>query len=144
MNSHPAIFKGKQIRKTIHNTEWWFSVVDVVEVLTNSVNPRDYWYKMKIRVKDASDIELSTICRQLKLESSDGKNMKLTNVGEDREYAILTAEISKATFGLTPSEYKKLESETKQKVVSSGNYLYITQKELKQKKQQALPKKGKG
>ncbi len=47
-----AIFRGKDIRKTIHNNEWWFSVVDVVEALTDSVNPRDYWYKMKIRVKD--------------------------------------------------------------------------------------------
>jgi len=68
-----AIFKGKEVRKTIHNNEWWFSVVDAVEVLTESVNPRDYWYKMKVRVKDEEGLELSTICRQLKLESSDGK-----------------------------------------------------------------------
>ncbi|VAX35482.1 Prophage antirepressor [hydrothermal vent metagenome] len=68
-----AIFKGKNIRKTLHNNEWWFSVVDVVEVLTDSANARDYWYKMKIREKDESGVELSTICRQLKLESSDGK-----------------------------------------------------------------------
>jgi len=68
-----AIFKGKGIRKIIHNNEWWFSVVDVIEVLTDSVNPRDYWYKMKIRVKDEEEIELSTICRQLKLIAPDGK-----------------------------------------------------------------------
>src|SRR3990167_2853889 len=68
-----AIFKNKKIRKTLHHGEWWFSVVDVVEALTDSVNARDYWYKMKIRVKDDEGIELSTICRQLKLESSDGK-----------------------------------------------------------------------
>ena len=68
-----AVFKGRGVRKTIHNNEWWFSVVDVVEVLTDSENPRDYWYKMKIREKDESGIELSTFCRQLKLESSDGK-----------------------------------------------------------------------
>ena len=60
------------------NNEWWFSVIDVVEALTDSVNPRDYWFKMKIRVKEEDGIELSTICRQLKLVSSDGKNMKLT------------------------------------------------------------------
>ncbi len=47
--------------------------MDVVGVLTDSENPRDYWYKMKIREKEESQVELSTICRQLKLESSDGK-----------------------------------------------------------------------
>src|SRR3989338_1159542 len=68
-----AVFRGKNIRKVVHGDEWWFSVVDVVEVLTDSVNPRDYWYKMKIRVKDEAGFELSTLCRQLKLEASDGK-----------------------------------------------------------------------
>ncbi|MBU2528225.1 Bro-N domain-containing protein [bacterium] len=71
--THIAIFKGKGVRKTIHNKEWWFSVVDVVAALTDSANPRDYWYKMKVRVKDEDRCELSTICRQLKLESADGK-----------------------------------------------------------------------
>jgi prophage antirepressor-like protein len=68
-----AVFKGSKIRKTLHNNEWWFSVVDVVAALTDSTNPRDYWYKMKIREKDDAGIELSTLCRQLKLSSSDGK-----------------------------------------------------------------------
>lgn len=183
-----AIFKGRKIRKAIYTNEWWFSVVDVVQALTDSVNARDYWFKMKIRVKSEDGIELSTICRQLKLESPDGKmretdcantegifriiqsipspkaepfkrwlarvgyervqeiedpelatkrtralyrakgysgdwiekrmrgieiretltdEWKKRKVGADREYAILTAEISKATFGMTPSEYKK-------------------------------------
>ena len=184
-----AIFKGKKVRKTIHNNEWWFSVVDVVAALTDSANPNDYWYKMKIRVKDEDGIELSTICRQLKLLANDGKKYAtdcantegifriiqsipspkaepfkrwLARVGyervkeiedpelamkrtraiykakgysddwiekrmrgiaireeltdewqkrgakEQKDYAILTAEISKATFGITPSEYKKI------------------------------------
>jgi len=47
--------------------------VDVVEALTDSVNPRDYWFKMKIRVKEEDGFEPSTICRQLKLEAPDGK-----------------------------------------------------------------------
>mgnify|MGYP001559803767 CR=1 FL=1 len=68
-----ALFKGRKIRKTIHNNEWWFSVVDVVSALTDSLNPRDYWYKMKVRVKAEDEIELSTFCRQLKLESPDRK-----------------------------------------------------------------------
>lgn len=184
-----AIFKGRKIRKTLYQNEWWFSVVDVVEALTDSVNPRDYWYKMKIREKNESDVELSTICRQLKLESSDGKKYEtdcadtegifriiqsipspkaesfkrwLAKVGYERiqeienpelatkrtrllyklkgysddwiekrmrgiaireeltdewqkrgaeknkDYEILTADISKAAFGVTPDEYKKL------------------------------------
>ncbi|MDO8602473.1 MAG: Bro-N domain-containing protein [Candidatus Omnitrophota bacterium] len=68
-----AIFRKKEIRKTIYKNEWWFSVVDVVAVLTNSPDSRDYWYKMKVREKNESEIQLSTICRQLKLKSSDGK-----------------------------------------------------------------------
>jgi len=71
-----AIFRKKEIRKTIHKNEWWFSVVDVVAVLTDSSNPRDYWYKMKVREKNESEIQLSTICRQLNLKSSDGKFYK--------------------------------------------------------------------
>ena len=184
-----VIFKGKQVRKTIHNNEWWFSVVDVIEVLTNSENPRDYWYKMKIREQEESKFQLSTICRQLKLIAPDGKKREtdcantegifrivqsipspkaepfkrwLAKVGyervqeienpelatkrtrtlyklkgysddwiekrmrgiaireeltdewqnrgaqEEKDYEILTAEISKATFGVTPNEYKKI------------------------------------
>jgi len=61
-----AIFEGKQIRKIIHNGEWWFSVIDVVGVLSDSDNPRDYWYRIKQREK-ISGTELSTICRQFKL-----------------------------------------------------------------------------
>jgi len=187
-NTQIAIFKGKEIRKTIYNNEWWFSVIDVIETLTDSINPRDYWYKMKIRVKDEDGIELSTICRQLKLLAPDRKMREtdcantegmfriiqsipslkaepfkrwLAKVGyerikeiedpelatkrtrmlyklkgypddwiekrmrgiaireeltdewkkrgaeEQKEYEILTAEISKATFGITPKEYKK-------------------------------------
>ncbi len=68
-----ALFKGKKIRKIIYQNEWWFSVVDIIEALTESVNSNDYWYRMKIRVKSEDGIELSTFCRQLKLESSDGK-----------------------------------------------------------------------
>ncbi len=61
-----AIFQKKEIRKTIYKNEWWFSVVDVILALTDSVNPNDYWYRMKVRVKDESEIELSTICRRPK------------------------------------------------------------------------------
>jgi signal recognition particle subunit SEC65 len=48
-------------------------VIDVVEILTDSSNPRDYWFKMKKRVITEDGLELSTICRQLKMKASDGK-----------------------------------------------------------------------
>ena len=188
-NTQIALFKGNKIRKTIYQNEWWFSVVDVIEALTNSLNPRDYWFKMKIRVKKDDEFELSTLCRQFKLLAQDEK-MRLTDcanteglfriiqsipspkaepfkrwlakVGyervqeiedpelatkrtrmlyklkgysddwiekrmrgiaireeltdewknrgaqEQKDYEILTSEISKATFGVTPSDYKNL------------------------------------
>ena len=84
-----AIFRGKKIRKALHNNEWWFSVVDVVEVLTDSVNPRDYWYKMKIRVKDEAGFELSTICRQLKLLASDGKKYETDCANTEGVFRII-------------------------------------------------------
>ena len=77
MNQETAIklFEEKKIRTYFdeHAEEWYFSVIDVVEVLTDSSNARDYWFKMKQRVTLEEGIELSTICRQLKLVSSDGK-----------------------------------------------------------------------
>jgi hypothetical protein len=189
MENKLVVFKGKEIRRTLHNNEWWFAVVDVIAALTDSDKPRDYWYRMKKREGASSGIQLSTFCRQLKLESSDGKKYMsevantegifriiqsipspkaepfkrwLAKVGYERvqeiedpelaskrtkaiyrakgysdawiekrmrgiairaeltdewqnrgvkdepEYAILTSEISKAAFGLTPSEYKNL------------------------------------
>ena len=190
------LFEDSKIRSVWDEEEeqWYFSVVDVVAVLTESVNPRDYWSKMKKRVHSEDGIELSTICRQLKMQSADGKfyntdaaNVKallriiqsipspkaepfkqwLAQVGYERileienpelaqermkelyekkgypkdwidkrlrgmairqnltdewkergitkekDYAILTAEISKTTFGLTPSEYKAVKGLTK-------------------------------
>jgi hypothetical protein len=69
------LFEERKIRTHWDETseEWYFSVIDVVEALTDSVNPRDYWFKMKQRVTLEDGIELSTICRQLKMLSSDGK-----------------------------------------------------------------------
>jgi len=182
-----AIFRGKQIRRSIHNNEWWFSVVDVCGVLAKSAGGGAYWRKLKQRLKEEGS-EVVTFCHGLKLEASDGKKYetdcantegifriiqsipspkaepfkrwlarvgyeriqeiedpelatkrtralykakgysddwiekrmrgiaireeltdewKHREVGKDREYAILTAEISKAAFGVTPSEYKK-------------------------------------
>ena len=84
-----AVFKGKEIRKIIINNEWWFSVVDIVEVLTDSTNSRDYWYRLKKRELDNSGIELSTFCRQLKFQSSDGKFYSTDAVNTESAFRII-------------------------------------------------------
>ena len=160
------VFGAKQIRRLWVDDQWYFSIVDIIAALTDSDNPRDYWYRMKHREKASSGFQLSTLCRQLKLTSADGKSYKteavnteaafriiqsipspkaepfkrwLAQVGYERvqeienlelaeqkgrafaipgsrdtgasmpcDFAILTSEISKATFGVTPADYKKL------------------------------------
>jgi hypothetical protein len=206
-SSKIAIFKGKQIRKTIYNNEWYFSVTDIIQVLTNSSNPRRYWSDLKIKISENEGfIQLYEKIVQLKLESSDGKKYitdtantetmfriiqsvpspkaepfkrwlakvgyeriqeiedpelatkrtkaiykakgysdswiekrmrgiavreKLTDewekrgVKEDKEYAILTAEISKATFGLKPSEHTKLKNLKKENLRDHMNDLEL-------------------
>jgi DNA-damage-inducible protein D len=73
--SNIKLFESKKVRSYWDDSEekWYFSVIDVVDALVDSSNPRDYWFKMKTRVKSEDGIELSTICRQLKLEATDGK-----------------------------------------------------------------------
>jgi DNA-damage-inducible protein D len=75
------LFEEKQVRThwDAEKEQWYFSVIDVIEVLTGSSNPRDYWFKMKIRVKTEDGLELSTMCRQLKMKAADGK-MRETDV----------------------------------------------------------------
>ena len=185
-----VVFQGKKIRRTWHNNEWWFSVVDIIAVLTEQEDfqtARKYWNKLGQRLREEGS-EVVTNCHRLKLPAPDGKlretdcaNTKsifriiqsvpskkaeplklwLAKVGHERiqeienpelaqkrmrelykskgysddwiekrvrgiairdeltdewgkrevkterEYSILTAEISKAAFGMTPSEYKK-------------------------------------
>lgn len=61
-------FEGKEIRKIWYNDEWYFSVVDVIEVLSDSPKPRVYWGVIKNR-----EPQLFTVCKQLKLTASDGR-----------------------------------------------------------------------
>lgn len=183
-----AIFKDRKVRKTIHKNEWWFSVIDIIEALTDTERPRKYWNDLKKKLTDEGYFEVSEKIGQLKLPAPDGKMREtdcantetifriiqsipspkaepfkrwLARVGYERvkeiedpelatkrtralykakgysdtwiekrmrgieiretltdewqkrgvkeqiEYAILTAEISKAAFDMTPSEYKK-------------------------------------
>ena len=71
-----VVFGAKQIRRIWHEEQWFFSVVDIIDVLTDSDNPRNYWNMMKARERKQSEVQLSTFCVQLKLPSSDGKSYK--------------------------------------------------------------------
>ena len=182
-----VVFKNKEIRRKLHNNEWWFVVVDIVVVLTDSINPSDYIKKIRRRDKELAK-GWGQIVTPLSIETSGGKqNLNCANtegifriiqsipspkaepfkrwlakVGYERvqeiedpelstkrtkaiyrakgyseewiekrmrgiairaeltdewqqrgikeqpEYSILTAEISKAAFGVTPSEYMDL------------------------------------
>jgi len=84
-----SIFEGNQIRRIFLENKWWFSVIDIVAFLTDSKKPRDYWHKMKIREKSTSGCELSTICRQLKLQSSDGKNYETDCANTEGVFRII-------------------------------------------------------
>ena len=188
-------FQNQKIRRIWHEDQWWFSIIDVVEVLTESSRSRKYWADLKTKLQQEEGFDqLSEKIGQLKLEASDGKKYStdcantetmfriiqsipspkaepfkrwLAKVGYERiqeiedpelaqermkniyeqkgyskdwidkrlrgiairqnltdewkergrkhekDFAILTAEISRATFGMTPSEYKKHKSLTK-------------------------------
>ena len=60
-------FENTPIRRHFDEAtaNWYFSIVDVIAVLSESVNPRDYWFRMKVRVKSDDGLELSTTCRWL-------------------------------------------------------------------------------
>ncbi len=77
------LYENKAIRSVWdkEKDEWYFSVVDVVAVLTDSVNPRDYWYRVKKRMSEEEQSELSTFCRQLKMKAPDGK-MRQTDAAD--------------------------------------------------------------
>ncbi|MEZ4591932.1 MAG: Bro-N domain-containing protein [Chloroflexota bacterium] len=189
----PIKFEQFSIRRIWdeESDRWWFAVVDIIEALTESTKPRDYWYRMKKRVADADGFELSTVCRHFKMKAANGRSYQtecadtegmlriiqsipspkaepfkqwLAKVGYERiqeidnpelaaqrakalykakgysdewiearlrsvdvrkeltdewqnrgvqagkEYAFLTAEISRGTFGLTPNEHKELKT----------------------------------
>ena len=67
-------FEGKEIRKVWHNEQWYFSVVDVIEILTGSPTPSKYWEKVKKRMKDETLKDLSPNWGKLKLKGLDGKS----------------------------------------------------------------------
>ena len=75
MDNEVKLFEDNKIRSVWDNEkeEWYFSVVDVIGALTDSPNPRDYWYRVKKRMSEEEKSQLSTFCRQLKFKAADGK-----------------------------------------------------------------------
>jgi DNA-damage-inducible protein D len=83
------VFGAKQIRRIWYDEQWFFSVVDIIAALTDSEAPTKYWTAMKRREETASGFQLSTICRQLKLTSSDGKTYKTDCVNTEAAFRII-------------------------------------------------------
>ncbi len=81
MNNKLVLFQEKQIRRIWHNEEWHYSVVDVIEVLTDSAAPGTYWGMLKKR-----ENQLFTICEKFKFLALDGK-IRSKNVLILREYS---------------------------------------------------------
>lgn len=75
------LFEGNEIRSIwdSEKEDYYFSVVDVIKALTDSNNPNDYWYKLKIRMTEEEKSQLSTKCRQLKLKSKKDNKSYLTD-----------------------------------------------------------------
>ena len=83
MKNEVKLFEQQKVRThwDEKKQKWYFSIIDVIAILTDSSNPRDYWFKMKQRIKTEDGLELSTVCRQLKMKATDGK-MRETDVAE--------------------------------------------------------------
>ena len=79
------LFEEKKVRSQLNEEQekWYFSIVDVIAILTESPNPTKYWSVLKTRLK-AEGSQLATNCSQLKMKSSDGKfyktNVAITNL----------------------------------------------------------------
>ncbi|HLB30570.1 MAG TPA: Bro-N domain-containing protein [Gammaproteobacteria bacterium] len=71
--SRLAVFEGKQIRKVLHEGEWWFSIIDVIEVLVGGDRPRKYWNDLKNKLTVEGYSGVSENIGQLKMGAPDGK-----------------------------------------------------------------------
>jgi len=83
-----AVFKGKRIRRLIHDDEWWFSVTDIIEALTDSPDPKQYIKRVRQR-----DLELNsywgTICTPLELLAKDGKRREANCANTEGIFRII-------------------------------------------------------
>jgi len=87
MDTKIAVFRGKEIRKTIHNDEWWFSISDVVEALTDSTDPKQYIKKLRQRDQELNSY-WGTICTPLWLETA-GDRTRVVRKNRTTEFGIL-------------------------------------------------------
>jgi len=94
MDNAIAVFQGKNIRRTWFNDEWWFSVVDIIEVLTETGRARKYWSDLKKRLTEEG-FELSAKIGQLKLMSNDGKEYLTDCVNTKNAFRIIQSIPSK-------------------------------------------------
>ena len=83
-----AIFRGRKVRRIIHNNEWWFSVVDIIEALTGNDRPRKYWNDLKKKLKEEGS-EVSDKIGQLKMQASDGKLYITDAVNTENTFRII-------------------------------------------------------
>ncbi len=89
--SELKIFDGSNVRAKWNEDEdqWWFVVQDVIEFLTDSSKPRNYWYDLKRRVLESEGVELSAICRQLKFKAPNGKVYKYESANNEGLFRII-------------------------------------------------------
>jgi len=84
-----VVFGSKQIRRAWIDGQWYFSVIDIVSALTDSAAPSKYWTAMKRREEATSGVQLSTLCRQLKLTSSDGKSYRTDCINTEAAFRVI-------------------------------------------------------
>jgi len=85
-----VVFEGTKIRRIWYDEQWFFSVVDIIQILTDSSSPRQYWGVLKSR-----ETQLLTICLQLKLPSSDGKYYNTDCVNTENAFRLIQSIPSK-------------------------------------------------
>ena len=102
-NNKLVLFQTKQIRRIWHHDEWFYSVVDIVEALTESPTPRQYWGKVKQR--EFVDLQLFPVWVQLKLESSDGKKYETDCVNTKNALRLIQSILM--SYPAMPVHFKK-------------------------------------
>ena len=90
-NNKLVVFEDKKIRRIFHNGEWYFSILDIVRILSGTTNPRRYWHELKKQlINNEGFVQLLGKIEQLKLESSDGKKY-LTDTANTETVSSITA-----------------------------------------------------
>jgi prophage antirepressor-like protein len=85
-----VVFKGNKIRRVLHNDEWYFSIIDIIQVLSESTNARRYWSDLKIKLtKEEGFEQLYEKIVQLKLESTDGKKYETDAANSETIFRII-------------------------------------------------------